>query len=229
MAAGFNLTTEATLWSDRSALDGLQARGLKALIWLGGWYNSNCTWEFSDAQIRSGLPAIAGHPAILGYTLGDEPLFSACPSGPAAFRQRTALVHSLDPGRPTFTVIQDWDEGNQEETPFGHWVGTVDILGLEVYPCSHGQPCDYSSIDKTVAAAARYGISRYYAVIQAFQDSYWRMPTPDEIKGQLDHWAGSRMSGYLVFSWNWAGTSLDSYPNQIAMLKYENQLHGAAN
>jgi hypothetical protein len=208
--------------TDIYSLEVLRAKGLKGIVWLGSWSNTTCTWENGDDWVRANVAAVKGHPVILAYYLGDEPLYSHCPQGPAAYRARTALVHTLDPGRPTFTVIQAWDEKTQESFPYQYWAGTVDILGLDVYPCTFANGCDFSEIDGAIAAAARYGITRYWAVIQDFQDSYYRLPTPPEVATQFDHWNRSRMSGYVIFSWNFGAVSLDTQPANLAVLKARN-------
>ena len=218
-ATGFNsVMTDA----DPGVLDALEAKGLKGVVWLGSWSNRACSWEHSDSWVRSQVATIAGHPAILAYYLGDEPLFSRCSRGPDAYRARTALVHSLDPGRPTFTVIQAYDSTSGESYPYRYWAGTVDILGLDVYPCSFERGCDFSEIDGAIAAADQAGIPQYWAVIQVFQDDYYLLPRPEDLAAQFDHWNKSRMSGYFVFSWNFGAVSLDNEPASLAVLKARN-------
>jgi hypothetical protein len=223
-AAGFNATMTSVY---REHLDPLQARGLRGVVWLGSWKNATCSWEKDDAWVRAHVSAIAGHPAVLAYYLGDEPLYGACPAGPELYRARTALVHALDPGRPTFTVIASYDSITGEAFPYGHWVGTVDILGIGAYVCKLGQAlCDFQKIDNAIAATDRHGVSRFWAVLQDFQDDYYRIPTPDEIATQFQHWDHSRMSGYFVFSWNYGAYSLDDLPDNVAMLRRQNARHG---
>jgi hypothetical protein len=225
-SAGFNtVMTDPYLQS----LDPLRAKGLKGVVWLGAWLNApTCGFEDDDAKIRSLVSAVAGNPAIVAYYLGDEPLVGECPGAPAMFKQRTALVHSLDPGSKTFTVIQQY-EGTiaRNYTP---WAGSVDILGFDIYPCNKTQStCDLSAIDSAIRSISAAGITSYWAVIQDFQDCFYRLPTAPELGSEFDHWAGSGMSGYLVFSWNYqskdascAGTTLETHPENVAMLKIEN-------
>jgi hypothetical protein len=220
-AHGFN-TVEVGPY--REALDDVQRRGLRAYVWMGSWSNDSCSWERDDGWVTGRARELAGHPALLFYYLGDEPLYSACPGGPAAYRQRTALIHRIDPGHDTFTAIQAWDEGAGEALPYQHWVGTVDILGLVIYPCAHPYTpvCNWGEIDQAIAKADRIPIPRYYGLIQAFQDSYYRLPTAGEIHEQFRRWRQSRMEGYLVFNWNYGGTSLESYPDRLRQLRAEN-------
>ena len=225
-SAGFN-----TVMTDPyvQSLAPLAAKGLKGVVWLGAWINApTCGFEDDDAKIRSLVTPIAGDPAILAYYLGDEPLVTQCPLAPAMFKQRTALVHSLDPGSKTFTVIQQY-EGTVARD-YAPWAGAVDILGFDIYPCSQAQPkCDFTAIDSAIRSIRGAGITDYWAVIQDFQDCFYRLPTPSELGSEFDHWASSGMSGYFVFSWNYQssdsscrGTSLDTHPDNVAVLKSEN-------
>jgi hypothetical protein len=224
-ASGFN-----TVMADpfKELLDPISARGLKGTVWLGAWVNATCSFERSDATIEAQVRAIAGNPAILAYYLGDEPRVTECPNAPAFFKQRTDLVHRLDPGSQTFTVIQAYENGVAHD--YAPWRGTVDVVGFDVYPCAHSSPsCTLADIDSAVAAIQKAGIARYWAVIQDFQDCYYRLPTSAELAGQFDHWARSSMSGYLVFSWNYqpsntncVGIALESHADNVAQLKAEN-------
>ena len=175
----------------------LAAKGLKGVVWLGAWINApTCGFEDDDAKIRSLVTPIAGNPAILAYYLGDEPLVTQCPLAPAMFKQRTALVHSLDPGSKTFTVIQQY-EGTVARD-YAPWAGAVDILGFDIYPCSQTQPkCDFTAIDSAIRSISSAGITDYWAVIQDFQDCFYRLPTPSELGSQFDHWASLRDVGLL--------------------------------
>jgi hypothetical protein len=224
VAAGFN-TVE--IYPDRGLLDQLAVRGLRGYVWLGGWDNGSCNFEFGDQRVRSLVGGVAGHSALQFYYIGDEPSIGACPGGPAAFRARTALVHSLDARTPTFTVISTWDETAGVEFPYGPWVGTVDILGLDVYPCVHRSAvCNFDKINQAVAQAARVGLTRYYAVVQAFADDYHRLPSASELQEQFARWQQSQMEGYLVFNWDYAGTTLAGHVDLVAQLQ---RINGLAN
>ena len=224
-SAGFN-----TVMTDPyiESLNPLAAKGLRGVVWLGAWINApTCGFENDDTKIRALVTAIAGNKAILAYYLGDEPLVSQCPAAPTMFKQRTALVHSLDPGSKTFTVIQQYEGSIARD--YAPWAGAVDILGFDIYPCSKAKPCDFSAIDYAIDSISAAGITNYWAVIQDFQDCFYRLPTAQELGSEFDHWARSGMTGYFVFSWNYqasdstcVGTSLDNHPDNVAMLKSEN-------
>jgi hypothetical protein len=213
----------------RQQLDPLAAEGLKGIVWLGNFRNAPiCGFDRDDASVTSLVTAIAGHPAILAYYLGDEPHVSECPNAPSLFRQRSNLVHSLDARSTTFTVIQASENGISHD--YAPWAGSVDIIGFDVYPCARATAaCNFGAIDAAIQAIRSAGITRFWAIVQDFQDCYYRLPTPQELGAQFDHWAKSAMSGYFVFSWNYQpadprciGVSLSGHPDNIAELKYEN-------
>jgi hypothetical protein len=182
---------------------------------------TSCTFEHDDDWIRERLIEIRDDPRIAAFYLGDEPLYSLCPGGPATFAARTALVHEYD-SRPTFTVIQAYDPNSGEQYPYRYWVGSVDILVFDVYPVSFEHGFDAPLLAGAIAAADALGVP-YWAMVQAFQDDYYRLPTPEEIDQQFQLWGtAQRLTGYIVFSWDWAGTNLEDHPDVLDQLAYEN-------
>jgi hypothetical protein len=214
-------------------LDALVARGLKGFVWLGG-YNDDpavCNFNYDDTWVRNHIAGDATHPSIVGnpgvgaYFIDDEPNDSNCPNAPSQIKARSDLVKSLDPGKPTLMVHYE---------NFATWAGKTDILGLDHYPCSIENGCDYSKIDAEAAEADRLGI-RYWGVIQAYGDGasascgsspWYRLPTPDELHQEFVHWSATNMEGYLVFAWHWPACDpsvwLANHPELQAQLALEN-------
>ncbi|MFL5927325.1 MAG: hypothetical protein ACJ77E_10360, partial [Gaiellaceae bacterium] len=89
---GFNAVSVGAF---RDRLDYLQSLGLKGLVWLGGYDNTTCTFVYSDAEVRTHIAAINGHPAILAYEIDNEPHADACSTAPQQIKERVALVRSL--------------------------------------------------------------------------------------------------------------------------------------
>jgi hypothetical protein len=214
-------------------LDALVARGLKGFVWLGG-YNDDpavCNFNYDDAWVRNHIAGDATHPSIVGnpgvgaYFIDDEPNDTNCPNAPSQIKARSDLVKSLDPGKPTLMV---------HYKNFATWAGKTDILGLDHYPCSYKNGCDYSKIDAEAAEADRLGI-RYWGVIQAYSDGasalcgsspWYRLPTPDELHQEFVHWGATNMEGYLVFAWHYpdcdSSVWLSNHPELQAQLALEN-------
>jgi hypothetical protein len=178
-----------------ASINPLAAAGAKGFVWLGGYSNTSCTFNSRDAWVRSHVSPLAGNPGVAGYFVDDEPDAAACPSAPAQMKARSALVKSIDPGPPTFLVDYKVEQ-------FKLWAPTVDVLGLDHYPCSLAHGCDYAKIDAQAAEADRLGV-RYWGVIQAHGDAWYRAPTPEELHQQFLHWRATNMEGYLIFAWSW--------------------------
>jgi hypothetical protein len=195
-AIGFNFIDSSP---NRDQMDALAARGLKGFLWLGGYSNSSCTFNNSDDWVRSHVKSVAGHPGVGAYFVDDEPDPDACPTAPAQIAARSALVKSLDPGPPTLVVIERLER-------LKLFAGTVDVIGLDRYPCSYKNGCDYSKIHAQADEADRLGI-RYWGVLQAYADDWYRLPTPDEMHQQFEHWRSTNMEGYLVFAWRYPDDS----------------------
>lgn len=217
-AAGFNTVNAG---ASRSTLDSLQAIGLKAVIWLGNYSNSSCTFSKSDATLISDVQAIAGHPAIAAWQISDEPKATSCPGAAQQHRDRTALIHQYD-ARPTYTVISTWD--GDDAYPYEKFAGATDIMGLDVYTCRYNSTtCSFSMIDTAIANADADGVPRYWAVIQAFGDDYYRMPTATELGEITRRWSVSRMEGYFAYHWSqqasWMVDWLAGHPDAVDVMR----------
>lgn len=199
-------------------LRALRRRGLTGVVWLGPYSNDTCSFEHSDAWVRRHVSAVAGSPAIAAYFIDDEPDGVKCPHAPEQFRARSALVKRIDPRPPTLMVTYHVDQLQL----FAH---TVDVIGLDHYPCSIQHGCDYSKIVAEAAEADRLGI-RYWGVIQAYGDEWYKLPTPEELHMQFSFWRSTRMEGYLVFAWRWPpgrpGLWLSNHPQLQTELARDN-------
>jgi hypothetical protein len=191
-ALGFNVIDSAP---SPDELKALRAHGLKGFIWLGGYSNTTCRFHESDAWVRSRVQSIAGDPAVAAYFIDDEPDAALCPGAPAQIKARSQLVKSIDPGPPTFIASYQVDQ-------FRRFAGTTDVIALDHYPCSIAHGCDYAVIGEQAAEADRLGI-RYWGVIQAQGDEWYKVPTVDELHQQFVRWRATHMQGYLVFAWRW--------------------------
>jgi hypothetical protein len=214
-AIGFNYIDSGAY---KDQMDVLAAQGLKGFVWLGGYSNTTCAFNYSDDWVRSHVAAIAGHAGVGAYFIDDEPDAVACPNAPGQIAARSALVRSVDPNPPTFIVTYKVEQ-------FKLFAGTVDVLGLDHYPCSIKSGCDYSKIDAQAAEADRLGV-RYWGVIQAHGDAWYKVPTASELHEQFVHWRATNMAGYLVFAWRFPADQpslwLANNPALLSQLALEN-------
>ena len=218
-ATGFNTVIAS---ASKTELDKLHAKGMKGLVWLWGYDNDTCTWNASDDKIRQYVTPIAGHPAIAAYQIDDEPNTArthGCPQVVDQIRARTQLLHSLDPSTPTYVVISTWD--GVEKYPYQHFAGTTDIMGLDVYPYAI-TGIHLSMITSAIAAADNDGVTRYWAILQDFDDGYYRLPSAEEVQYEFDRWLPSRMEGYFVYHWGLA--ALDTRPDHLEVYAAMNAL-----
>jgi hypothetical protein len=189
---GFNMIDSGP-WEDD--LSPLERRQLKAFIWLGGYSNQRCRFNESDAWVKTRVREISRSSTVGAYFIDDEPDSARCPQAPAQMRRRSRLVKSIDPEPPTFLVAFK----RQEVRRFAR---TVDVIGLVAYPCSWKRGCDFLKIDRMARVAERAKV-RYWGVIQAHGDDWYKLPTPAELHRIFVHWRRTAMEGYMVFSWRW--------------------------
>jgi chitodextrinase len=241
---GFNLID-----SDPSNVDGLTG-SLKGLTWVGDYNRSTCQWEQSDATIQSYVQAHVGDPEVGVWFIGDEPWQGGtphCASAPQQFKDRTALIHSIDPNAKTLVVL-DGNSGQESIDQVPSWKDTADYVGMNAYMCWQGQACHFGWIDTIGQAFDAAGISNYWGVLQAFGDpagqgqamcvveagtekcGQARMPTVDEIHTEFSHWRSTNMVDYLVFSWRWPDNDpslwLENHPDIQDALAQENASGG---
>ena len=215
-ALGFNFIDSDPY---RDQMSRLARRRLKGFVWLGGYSNDSCTFRRTDGWVRSHVAAVARSPAVGAYFIDDEPDATRCPTAPAQMRARSRLVKSVDRRRPTFLVQHRIEQ-------LKLFARTVDIIGLDRYPCKVKlNGCDYSVIRRQAAEADRLRI-RYWGVIQAHGDGYYKVPTPEELHLQFVGWRATKMEGYLVFAWRWPEDEPENWlanrPELRAQLAREN-------
>jgi hypothetical protein len=192
-SVGFNLADVGTLTQLHALPD-----GIKGVYWLGNGYNLTCSWRLSDKQVTAIVTAIKDDRKFSGiYYISDEPHPAICPDAPQRLAERTALIHSLDPGGKTFAVVLN---GSKDPTEFAQMKDSVDHIGVDPYPCNiknEHTGCNYTALRQRIDQALRAGISstRIVPVFQTFGQtctksgqSYYRMPTTAETAIMLAIW-----------------------------------------
>jgi hypothetical protein len=201
-------------------------RGAKGLVWVGDYDNDTCSWEQSNAQVRSEVENAVGDRKVYGFFISDEPNPYKCPSAPGDHKARTKLIHSIDGSKRTVIVLDSngfsGQNSNDALAQLPGWKGTADYIGLDPYPCYRGERCDFSWVKKTIGHANAAGLP-YWGVTQAFDGGSWRWPTPAEEARLLTLWAHSRQRGYMTFAWDWNGSVLPSRPKLVRILRLYNK------
>jgi hypothetical protein len=198
---------------DISVLDRVHAAGLKAALWLGNYRDDNdsppnCVWNTSDADLTTQVNLVKNHPATGWWFIADEPHgpyqpdpnIQPCTTAPQQVADRHALIRSLDPNTDHKTIISE-----NRYQDYAALANTTDVLILVGYPCNISQGCRTSPITTRVNAANAAGVTEYWAMVQAFGDSFYRVPTPSEMTSLVyPTWdaAPSTIQGEMTFLWD---------------------------
>ncbi|MGG5817788.1 hypothetical protein [Falsiroseomonas sp. HW251] len=212
-SVGFNLADV----SSPSALD-LLPEGMKGLLWLRSGFNgrrNECAWRMDDADVRSMVVAVRGHPRFSGiYFIADEPHPSLCPEAPRRIAERSALIRYLHPGARTFIVVLNTSRYPDE---LAQLRDAADYVGIDPYPCNRknaARGCDLRAMRERIEGALAAGIApeRLVPVFQAFGQScstaapgYQRLPTEAEMRAMFDLWdelvPPARRPFDMTYSW----------------------------
>ena len=193
------------------------ATGQRALVWLGGYNETHCVWNWSDARIRTeiamnGLPRSA---KVAGYFVADEPNTTGnCPAAAGQVKARSALIRGADPDRAHFTLVNIDDPAQ-----FGAFRDSADMLSTDPYPCHVNRSCDWSQIPRYIAQLRAAGVTRYMGMLQAFSAGDWRWPTAPELERMIAQWQQSDWVGELTFSWSYDGKRLRDHPDLLGVLR----------
>ena len=216
-AVGFNAATDGGV-QDHGAAEA--ASGITGMVWVDAYNNSSCAQTMTNSAIAAMVTAnVSAGKSGLRYEIGDEPTANGCNAAPA-YASMTQAVHGADSKARTWVADDQFQEGNpvQSGVPMK---GAVDILAFDVYPCESG-PCDYATIDSAVRQIRAAGITTWEFIIQDFNSSPWRWPTPAEVQGQFDHWKNAGAIGYWVYAWDYQGQQVNAQPGNLAVLRQIN-------
>lgn len=182
-------------------LDRVSAAGLKAVYWLGKYYDDNdtdgpvCTWQKSDSEVVALVNGVKNHPALLYYFVDDEP-HDLCPNVRQQFLDRNSVIKAADPTHLTFI------SENRTEA-FDSLANVTDFMVLIAYPCHFGAACSTSNIPGRISAAESAGVLHYWAMREVENekgtDAYYRYPTGPEYADQDIQWDASRLEGEFGF------------------------------
>ena len=214
-SAGFNAASDGQVYGSAEAV-----AGIAGMVWVDAYNNTTCSQTMTDAAITSAVQAnVNARLRGLRYEIGDEPTTHGCAAA-ATYTHITQLVHAADSTAKTWVIDGQFQVGDpvQQGVPMK---GSVDILAFDVYPCQSGA-CDYSAIDSAVQQIHAANVTNWEFIIQDFNMSPWRWPTPAEIQAQFDHWRGQGASAYWVFAWDYLGQPVTGQAGNVAALQQIN-------
>ncbi len=200
-----------------------------------------------DAILKKLLPAISGHPAILGWYMNDEMEEFAVPRA-VAFRE---LVNALDPWHPTLALTN-------LPGALPNYARTGDQIALDAYPLvKRADGDDISRISVCMAAGRRTGLTTW-GVPQIFNwgllrndvdtpEKYAQYHSPDllQIRAMNYLYAIGGARAFLLYNYpmpslyaakaaavrdpDWGRRQLEQLPEIVAALKLaEPYIMGAA-
>ena len=182
----------------RAQLDQIHAYGLTAMLYLGGYDSTTCTFGWSDDTVSERVNAVKDHPASVMYYVADEPHTANCPDAVKQIRARALLVKSIDPTASTAIA----ENRGSDVTAFAN---ATDVMILSTYPCSYQSGCVLSKIDTALNTARDANVKHPWGAPQSFGDDYYRVPTPDELQAIIDRWKAGGVQGFFTYTWNCCG------------------------
>ena len=182
----------------KAQLDQIRIYGLRAMIYLGGYDSTTCTFGWSDDTVRERVTTIKDHPASVMYYIADEPHLVSCPGAIQQIRARAQLVKSIDP-----TALTTIAENRQSDvTAFAN---ATDVMILSTYPCSHVNGCVLTKIDDALSTARAANVKQPWGAPQSFGDEYYRVPSARELQAIIDRWKAGGVQGFFTYTWNCCG------------------------
>lgn len=182
----------------KAALQQIHSYGLTAMIYLGGYDSSTCTFGWSDAIVTERVTAIGDHPASVMYYIADEPHTATCPDAVQQIRNRGRLVKSIDPTASTAIA-------ENRPSDVAALANTTDVMILSIYPCSHQNGCVLSKVDAAIDTARAANVKHPWGAPQSFGDDYYRVPTAEELRAVIDRWKAGGVEGFFTYTWNCCG------------------------
>jgi len=224
--AGFNL-------ADVSSVSGLTAlpSGVKGLVWLG-------LCDGADSTFIAAVRPFIGNPKLFGFYLVDEPDPTGTwnPLCPAAnLMAESDWIHANVPGAKTFIAMMNMGT-NDSPTYAGTYNPVnshIDLYGLDPYPCRQDMSgsCDYSWINKSVAAAEASGVPRgsMVPIYQAFGGGNWggnyAVPTSSQEQQILSIWASLVPNPLFDYAYSWGAQNSDQALEGLTALQAVFSVH----
>jgi hypothetical protein len=181
-----NATSSVSAITER--LNAAEQHGLKVLV---PFYNNMKVTE-NYPFIRTAVPAIKNHPALLGYMIMDEPTYNGI--GQEELLGAYEIIRSLDQDHPTYMV-------ENQRTAFESTGQATDILVSDLYPFRPNEvlPIRRVGDDIREAIEAVRGDKPVWNILQTFRTGTWSyLPTIEEVRnmGHQSFLAGAKGIGF---------------------------------
>jgi hypothetical protein len=233
---GFNLSDV----SKRRDIDRLPD-GVLGLVWVG-----QCNG--TDAKFIATVTPFLGHPKVFGFYLMDDPdpmwwRGRHCPA--ENLKAEADWIRSHAPDARTFVMLMNL--GTSQEPSFKDAYNPetthIDLFGLSPYPCrTETGTCDFTMIDRYVAAAVAAGIALDLIVpgYQTFgggnwiddQGGHYAIPSDSHVTELIARWAGLIHKPAFDYAYSWGSqrgdVALESSPALRAILAEHNSAVGTA-
>jgi hypothetical protein len=209
--------------------------GVKGLVWVG-----RC--DGVDSAFLSTVKPYIGNPKLFGFYFMDDPdptgrYFRKCQAD--NLKAQSDWVHVNAPGARTFILLMNIASQTNPSfiNTYNYANSHVDLFGLDPYPCrSELKGCDYDLIDRYVAAAENFGITRdrMVPVYQAFGGGSWRddeggqytLPSVDQERQIISRWSKLVATPIFDFAYSWGSqrgdVALENSPELQAVLSVHN-------
>jgi hypothetical protein len=166
---------------------------------------------------------------VWGFYLADDPDPATCP--PDLLKAESMWIHQAMPTARTFILLQN-SSSSRDPIFRGYTAANtdIDLFGLDPYPCrTELNGCDFSMIDRYVAAALRAGFDRntLVPVYQAFGAGDWVddgggqyvLPSAGQARTMLCRWDFLLPTPAFDFAYSWGSqhgdTSLATAPQAL--------------
>jgi hypothetical protein len=210
---GFNLADV----SNARQVDSLP-NGVKGFVWVGQCKGVDTTF------LKTVQPFI-GSSKVFGFYLMDDPdptgsYNSLCT--PDNLKAESDWIHANFAGVKTFIVLMKLTSSKAPSfiNTYNPANSHIDLFGIDPYPCrTEFNDCDYSMIDRYVAAADAWGIPRsdMVPVYQAVGGGNWKtdgggkyvLPTVSQMQQMLARWGTHVPTPVFDYAYSWGSQNAD--------------------
>lgn len=154
----------------RAGLDLAQSNGVRVIYSVKDLYVGQQgikTTEEARQRITQTVQALKDHPALIAWYINDERPLSML----AELSAHRQWLEELDPGRPTWAVLYQFDQVRG-------YLSSFDVIGTDPYPIPQKPPAEVLRWARTTVAQT-FGCRAVWMVPQIFDWAAYRKTEPD--------------------------------------------------